>query len=75
MTTTPSGRDKRPLQSPGTTSPVHKQSNMAEQDANTSEFQSFSPSSKQSQDERIDKMMEILLSVKKGQESFTKNFR
>ena len=74
MTTTPSGREKRPLQSPGTPSPVHKQSKMAEQDANTSEFQSFSSSSKQSQDERIDKMMEILLSVKKGQESLQKTF-
>ena len=47
---------------------------MAEQDANTSEFQSFSSSSKQSQDERINKMMEILLSVKKGQESLQKTF-
>ena len=44
MNETPVGRDKRPLESPGTPSPIHKQSKMAVKDSNTSELHSFSSS-------------------------------
>ena len=79
MSGTPSGRDKRPLESPGTPSPIHKQSKMAEtsqeQSSNTSELSSPSSSSASlSVTERMDKMMEILLSVRRGQESLQKTF-
>ena len=74
MNETPVGRAKRPLESPGTPSPIHKQSKMAEKDSNTSELHSFSSSDTMSVEEKINKMMEIMLSVKKGQESLQRTF-
>ena len=39
MSATPSVRDKRPLESPGTPSPMHKQTKMADCSQNTSELE------------------------------------
>ena len=47
---------------------------MAEKDSNTSELHSFSSSDTMSVEEKINKMMEIMLSVKKGQESLQRTF-
>ena len=70
MNETPVGRDKRPLESPGTPSPIHKQSKMAGKDSNTSELHSFSSSDNMSVEEKMNKMMEIMLSVKKAKKAY-----
>ena len=78
MNGTPSVRDKRPLDSSGTPSPIHKQTKMADNeqsgDQNTSELPSSSSLSSTNMSARMDKMMEILLSVRKGKESLQKTF-
>ena len=61
MSTTPALSVKRDRDSPGVTSPLSKQSKMAENSA-------------QNNDERLDKMMELLEGLKRGQESLQKTF-
>ena len=73
MSATPSVRDKRPLESPGTPSPIHKQIKMADCSQNTSELNLHSHESL-SMDDRMNNIMEVLLAVKRGQESLQKTF-
>ena len=73
MSATPSVRDKRPLESPGTPSPIHKQTKMADCSQNTSELNLHSHESL-SMDDRMNNIMEVLLAVKRGQESLQKTF-
>ena len=61
MSTTPAPSVKRDRDSPGVTSPLSKQSKMAENSA-------------QNNDERLDKMMELLEGLKRGQERLQKTF-
>ena len=61
MSTTPAPSVKRDRDSPGVTSPLSKQSKMADNSA-------------QNNDERLDKMMELLEGLKRGQESLQKTF-
>ena len=68
MSVTPVTREKRERESPGTTSPLYKQTKMADSDTD------MSPSAQSSYNDRLDKMMELLTSLKKGQESLQKVF-
>ena len=72
MSATPSVHDKRPLESPGTPSLIHKQTKMADCSQNTSELNLHSHESL-SMDDRMNNIMEVLLAVKRGQESLQKN--
>lgn len=61
MSTTPTPSVKRGRDSPGVTSPLSKQSKMADNSAPNN-------------DERLDKMMQLLEGIKRGQESLQKTF-
>ena len=65
MHQTPVTRDKRERESPGVTGPLSKQSKMAEGESDMS-------STTSKNDEKLDKMMEMLESLKRGQESLQK---
>ena len=67
MTSTPVTREKRERESPGVTSPLYKHSKMAEGEDDMS-------STKSKNEDRLDKMMEPLEGLKKGQESLQKTF-
>ena len=67
MHQTPVTRDKRERESPGVTGPLSKQSKMAEGESDMS-------SATSKNDEKLDKMMEMLESLKRGQESLQKTF-
>ena len=63
MDETPKQKDKRKLESPGTNSPIYKQSKMA-----GSPDQADASTNLGSLSTRMDQMFEILNSVKKGQD-------
>ena len=63
MSYTPVSREKRDRDSPGVTSPVSNQSKMTDNSSNRPQ-----------DNDRLDKMMELLESLKKGQESLQKTF-
>ena len=67
MSATPSVRDKKPLESPGTSSPIHKQTTVADCSQNTCELNLHSHESL-SMDDRMNNIMEVLLAVKRDQE-------
>ena len=67
MTSTPVTREKRERGSPSVTSPLYKHSKMAEGEGDMS-------STKSKNEDRLDKMMELLEGLKKGQESLQKTF-
>ena len=67
MPQTPVTRDKRERESPGVTGPLSKHSKMAEGESDMS-------SATSKNDEKLDKMMEMLESLKRGQESLQKTF-
>ena len=71
MPQTPATRDKRERESPGVSGPLCKQSKMAEGE---SEGQVDTNLALSKNDEKLDKMMELLESLKKGQESLQKTF-
>jgi hypothetical protein len=73
MSANSSGREKRDRESPGLTSPLCKQSKMATSDIDGNSCASPVLSTS-GLSERMDKMMEILMAVKKGQESLQKTF-
>ena len=67
MPATPGTRDKRERESPGLTSPLCKQSKMAAGEVDLNLIVSKN-------EEKLDKMMEMLEGLKKGQESLQKTF-
>lgn len=71
MNATPSNAEKRGRESPGLTSPLCKQTKMADTAENFSSGQSLSD---MTLNDRMDKMFELLTSLKKGQESLQKIF-
>ena len=71
MPQTPAARDKRERESPGVSGPLCKQSKMAEGEG---EGQVDTNLALSKNDEKLDKMMELLESLKKGQESLQKTF-
>ena len=69
MPQTPATRDKRERESPGVSGPLCKQSKMAEGKGEVDKNVTLSKN-----DEKLDKMQELLESLKKGQESLQKTF-
>ncbi len=69
---TPKNAGKRPLESPGTPSPYHKQTKMAAESPECSGDLSHVNTGDLAP--RLDKMFDVLIQVKKGQDSLRKTF-
>ena len=74
MDETPKQTDKRKLESPGTNSPIYKQSKMADNHGSPEPCSSDTGHNLLDITSRMDKMFEVLNAVKKGQDSLRSTF-